>query len=50
MKILKNLFLIFSLLFVNSIFSQVINFPDINFKNALLNHNPNIDINNDEEI
>lgn len=30
--------------------SQIINFPDSNFKNALLNHNPVIDLNEDGEI
>lgn len=29
---------------------QIINFPDINFKNALLNHSPVIDANGDGEI
>ena len=29
---------------------QIIDFPDINFKNALLNHNPVIDTNGDGEI
>lgn len=31
-------------------FGQIINFPDANFKNALLNHNPVIDSNQDGEI
>ncbi|WP_313112359.1 hypothetical protein [Aequorivita sediminis] len=30
--------------------SQIINFPDNNFKNALLNHNPVIDLNGDGEV
>ncbi|MBG6129068.1 hypothetical protein IWQ47_000240 [Aquimarina sp. EL_43] len=31
-------------------YCQIINFPDANFKNNLLNHSPAIDINNDGEI
>ncbi|CAL2104905.1 exported hypothetical protein [Tenacibaculum sp. 190524A02b] len=31
-------------------FSQIVNIPDANFKNALLNHNPLIDTNKDGEI
>jgi len=30
--------------------SQIVNIPDVNFKNALLNHDPIIDTNNDGEI
>lgn len=30
--------------------AQIVNIPDQNFKNALLNHNPVIDVNNDGEI
>ncbi|WP_162128232.1 DUF7619 domain-containing protein [Flavobacterium phycosphaerae] len=30
--------------------AQIVNIPDMNFKNALLNHNPVIDTNNDGEI
>ncbi len=30
--------------------SQIVNIPDANFKNALLNQTPNIDLNNDNEI
>ncbi|MBK8444049.1 MAG: leucine-rich repeat domain-containing protein [Sphingobacteriales bacterium] len=30
--------------------AQIVNIPDLNFKNALLNHNPVIDTNNDDEI
>lgn len=36
--------------FAININSQIINFPDDNFKTALLNHNPTIDINSDGEI
>ena len=31
-------------------FSQIVNIPDANFKDALLNHDPVIDTNNDGEI
>ncbi len=30
--------------------AQNVNIPDVNFKNALLNHNPVIDTNGDEQI
>ena len=33
-----------------SVKAQIVNIPDANFKNALLNHDPVIDINNDGEI
>lgn len=38
------------LLFSSFCYSQIINFPDSNFKNALLNHDPIIDLNGDGEI
>ncbi|MDP2686915.1 MAG: T9SS type A sorting domain-containing protein [Aequorivita sp.] len=38
------------LLFSSVCHSQIINFPDSNFKNALLNHDPIIDLNGDGEI
>lgn len=31
-------------------FSQIVSIPDVHFKNRLLNHNPVIDTNNDDEI
>ncbi|EZH74254.1 hypothetical protein ATO12_15420 [Aquimarina atlantica] len=31
-------------------YSQIINFPDSNFKNDLIHHSPSIDLNNDGEI
>ncbi|MFC0605497.1 DUF7619 domain-containing protein [Winogradskyella pulchriflava] len=36
--------------FFNYGFAQIVNIPDANFKNALLNHNPVIDTNGDGEI
>lgn len=48
MKLLiVTLFIVFTNI---SVFSQIIDFPDANFKNALLNHNPIIDTNSDGEI
>jgi uncharacterized repeat protein (TIGR01451 family) len=41
---------IFSWLFVSLVHSQIVNIPDANFKNALLNHNPVINTNGDGEI
>lgn len=48
---MKNIFTIIIILscYYNSI-SQIANIPDVNFKNALLEHNPIIDTNNDGEI
>ncbi len=43
------LFLI-SLLATITVSAQVVNIPDANFKNALLNHNPVINVNGDGEI
>lgn len=48
---MKRLILIGIFLFLNmTTYAQVINFPDANFKNALLTKNPSIDRNNDGEI
>src|SRR5690606_14354902 len=38
------------LIFSSVCYGQIINFPDNNFKNALLNHDPVIDLNGDGEI
>lgn len=50
MKHIELLLLIFVLLTYNLSLAQIVNIPDANFKNALLNHDPIIDINNDGEI
>lgn len=42
--------LFFVICFTQFTFSQIIDIPDTNFKNALLNHNPVIDTNEDGEI
>jgi len=43
--------LFYILLFITLINNaQIVNIPDANFKNALLNHNPVIDTNNDNQI
>lgn len=46
---LNYLTIIFLVLF-NSSYAQIVDIPDANFKDALLNHNPPIDTNNDGEI
>lgn len=50
MRHIKLFLLIFILLTYNLSQSQIITIPDANFKNALLNHDPIIDINSDGEI
>lgn len=50
MKIMTKVHLIILLLFSPMLHSQVVNIPDINFKNALLNHDPILDLNGDGEI
>jgi hypothetical protein len=47
---MKKLTLAILLLTFISINAQIVNIPDVNFKNALLNHSPTIDTNNDGEI
>jgi hypothetical protein len=48
---MKNHYLFFILLFVTlTSNAQIVDIPDTNFKNALLNHDPIIDTNNDGEI
>jgi len=48
---MKHLYLLFLALFAIQIsHTQIVTIPDANFKNALLNHNPVIDTNNDGEI
>ena len=48
---MKNYYLFFILLLVTlTAKAQIVDIPDTNFKNALLNHDPIIDINNDGEI
>ncbi len=43
--------LVFTLLLLTSFtYAQIVNFPDSNFKDSLLNHDPTIDTNNDGEI
>lgn len=48
---MKNLYLLsLTLLLFTFSNAQIVNIPDANFKNALLNYNPPIDTNNDGEI
>lgn len=47
---MKKLYIISLLFIIHMAFGQVINFPDANFKTALLDHNPAIDINLDGAI
>lgn len=47
---MKKILLFITLISFTITQSQIVNIPDVNFKNALLNHNPNIDANNDNEI
>ena len=48
---MKNYYLFFILLLVTlTAKAQIVDIPDTNFKNALLNHDPIIDTNNDGEI
>lgn len=47
---LKKYFTITFLLIFSIAKSQIVNIPDDNFKNALLNQSPTIDLNNDNEI
>lgn len=47
---MKHLLLVLSLLFFFTASAQIVNIPDANFKNALLNYNPVIDTNEDGEI
>jgi len=47
---MKSIFIISGLFFSHILFAQIVNIPDVNFKNALLNHTPVIDINGDGEI
>jgi len=46
-KIIFSLLVGFLSMYANA---QIVNIPDVNFKNALLNHDPVIDTNNDGEI
>jgi len=47
---MKTLFTIIGVLYSFAGISQIVDIPDPNFKNALLNHDPVIDINGDGEI
>src|SRR5690554_5591982 len=47
---MKHIVLVLSILMSGFSFGQIVNIPDANFKNALLNHFPVIDTNNDGEI
>ncbi len=47
---MKKLLTLFVFLFAFTGIAQIVTIPDINFKTALLNHDPVIDINNDGEI
>ncbi len=47
---MKKLLLLIFLFTLQSIYSQNINFPDVNFKNVLLAYYPNLDSDNDGEI
>ena len=44
------LFFVFFLSFLGINAQEIVNIPDVNFKNALLNHNPAVDLNGDGEI
>ncbi|WP_010177319.1 leucine-rich repeat domain-containing protein [Aquimarina agarilytica] len=47
----NNYFLLITLFLSVTLFGQsVVNIPDVNFKNALINHSPTIDTNSDGEI
>lgn len=46
----KTLLSFFILLTTLTVQAQIVNIPDANFKNALLNHNPVIDLNGDGQI
>ena len=47
---MKNLLSVFVFFISIVTYSQNVNIPDANFKFALLNHTPPIDLNNDNEI
>ncbi len=47
---MKKLLLFITLISFGITQAQIVNIPDANFKNALLNHNPVIDVNGDNEI
>ncbi len=47
---MKNIYIIYALLICALSHAQIVNIPDTNFKNALLNHDPVIDTNGDGEI
>ena len=48
---MKNLMsILFLICLITQSQSQVVNFPDVNFKNALLNHNPVIDLNQNGSV
>ena len=49
-KMKISLFIGFFLCFLGINAQEIVNIPDANFKNALLNHNPVVDLNNDGEI
>jgi len=47
---MRNIITIISILSTIYCFAQTVNIPDVNFKIALLNHEPVVDTNNDDEI
>jgi len=47
---MKKILLFITLISFGFAKGQIVNIPDINFKNKLINHNPIIDTNNDNEI
>jgi len=47
---MKFILFIIAIIFSQILHSQIVDIPDANFKNALLNHSPTIDLNGDDEI
>ncbi len=47
---MRTIFIFLAIFYTHFATAQIVNIPDPNFKNALLNHNPAIDTNNDDEI
>src|SRR5690606_19534376 len=47
---MKNIYVLFFFLICGFANAQIVNIPDVNFKNALLAHSPTIDVNLDGEI
>ncbi|MBK8442578.1 MAG: hypothetical protein IPL35_03800 [Sphingobacteriales bacterium] len=47
---MRTIFIFLAICYTHFATAQIVNIPDPNFKNALLNHSPIIDTNNDGEI